>query len=65
MKSKTPELDLDTDLPTTEDDVVALRRIKEERRVDFADYLRWLSKLELPASRRPRKTHDGFEPFEL
>jgi hypothetical protein len=67
VSSKRPEpLDLERDLPTTTEDVAALRRIRESRRVPFAEYLRFLSRLQMPdrAARR-RKTHEGQEPFEL
>jgi len=65
VSSKRPEpLDLERDLPTTAEDVAALRRIREVRRMSFADYLRFLSRLE-PPSRSPRKTHAGHAPFEL
>lgn len=64
MSSTRPEpLDLERDVPTTADDVAALRRIRESRRIPFAEYLRFLSQL-LPAPRR-RKTFEGREPFEL
>lgn len=67
MSSKGPELlDLERDLPTTADDVAALRRIRESRRISFADYLRFLSRQKPPdGPTRRRKTHDGQEPFEL
>jgi hypothetical protein len=65
VSSKRPEpLDLERDLPTTAEDVAALKRIREGRRISFAEYLRFLSRLQLPA-RVPRKTHEGHEPFEL
>ena len=67
VSSKRSEpLDLERDLPTTAEDVAALRRIRESRRISFADYLRFLSRLQLPSrATRPRKTHEGQEPFEL
>ena len=67
MSSKRPEpLDLERDLPTTAEDVAALRRIRESRKISFAEYLRFLSRLRLPTgAARPRKTHEGQEPFEL
>ena len=66
MSSKHPEpLDLERDLPTTADDVAALRQIRESRRISFADYLRFLSRLELPSGAARRRTHEGQEPFEL
>jgi hypothetical protein len=64
LSSKRSEpLDLERDIPTTPEDVAALRRIKESRRVSFAEYLRFLSRLAPPPVRR--KTHQGYEPFEL
>ncbi len=67
LSSKRPEpLELERDLPTTAEDVAALRQIRESRRISFADYLRFLSRLRLPAgATRRRKTHAGQEPFEL
>ena len=67
MSSKRPEpLDLERDLPTTAEDVAALRRIREGRRISFAEYLRFLSRLAMPSGEaRRRKTHEGQEPFEL
>ena len=67
VSSKRSELlDLERDLPTTADDVAALRRIRESRRISFADYLRFLSSLQLPSrADGPRKTHEGQEPFQL
>jgi len=66
MSSKHPEpLDLEKDLPTTPADVAALKRIRERQRLGFADYLEFLSRLELPDHGVRRKTHEGYEPFEL
>ncbi|MGH9321950.1 MAG: hypothetical protein ACRD3V_18940 [Vicinamibacteria bacterium] len=66
MSSKRAELlDLEKDLPTTPEDVAALRRIRESRRLVFGDYLEWLSRLELPARASRRRAHDGYERFEL
>ncbi len=66
MSSKQPEpLDLDKDLPTTPEDVAALKRIRERQRLGFADYLEFLSRLQLPTHGVRRKTHEGYEPFEL
>ena len=67
MSSTGPEpLELERDLPTTAEDVAALRRIRETLRISFAEYLRYLSRLELPpGAARRRKTHEGQEPFEL
>lgn len=67
MSSKKPEpLDLEKDLPTTPEDIAALRHLRWSRRLGFADYLRFLSQLERPAAGAEcRKTHEGYEPFEL
>jgi len=67
VSSNSPEpLDLERDLPTSVEDVAALRRIRESRRLPFAEYLRFLSRLPgPPGAARRRKTHEGREPFEL
>ena len=66
MSSNGPEdLDLDRDLPTTAEDVAALRRLRESRNVSFAEYLEFLSRLKPPAEPRERKTFEGCEPFEF
>ena len=66
MSSKHSEpLELERDLPTTPEDVAALKRIREHQQLGFADYLEFLSRLELPTHGVRRKTHEGFEPFEL
>ena len=67
MSSKRAEpLDLERDLPTTPEDVAALKRIRESRRLEFREYLVWLSRLQWPTgAARRRRTHRGFEPFEL
>lgn len=67
MSSKRAEpLDLDKDLPTTPEDIAALKRIRESRRLPFREYLEWLSRLELPPEAEGRRrTHSGCEPFEL
>lgn len=62
---KRPEfLDLEKDLPTTPEDISALRRAREPKPIDLAHYLRTLSRLKFPHERR-RKIHEGFEPFTL
>jgi hypothetical protein len=58
-------LDLERDLPTTAEDVAALRRIREGRRMTFVEYLRFLSRQKPAAGAPRRKTHEGQEPFEL
>lgn len=66
MSSKPPEpLDLERDLPTTAEDVAALRQIRESRRLTFVEYLRFLSRQKPPDGSARRKTHEGQEPFEL
>jgi hypothetical protein len=66
VSSKPPDpVDFERDLPTTAEDVAALRRIRESRRLSFADYLLFLSRLDMPDSGRQRKTFEGQEPFEL
>ena len=61
-------LDLEHDLPTTTQDVAALRRAKASRPLDLAEYIRFL---ELLASQDPRSVErtrsgpHGNHPFEL
>jgi hypothetical protein len=64
---KRPEtLDLERDLPTTRQDISALRRARSRKSMDLAHYLRTLSRLKLPKNNeRRKKTHEGFEPFSL
>lgn len=69
MKSNdlSDRLNLDRDLPTTPDDVAALRRARISQSMTLAEYFRFLagirdvSRGEAPARRRPR----GGVPFEL
>jgi hypothetical protein len=66
MSSKRSEpLDLENDLPTTAADVAALKRLRESHGMSFADYLDFLSRYEPPPLVKPRKTHEGYKPFEL
>ncbi len=60
-------LDLDSDLPTTREDVVALRKARQSRPMDLAAYLEFLASLPpLPQSAlRARKGPRGNNPFEL
>jgi hypothetical protein len=60
-------LDLETGLPTTPADVVALRRIRGDRWLSTEDYLRAEARLpSLPrAALRARKRAGGAEPFRL
>ena len=61
------ELDLDRDLPTTADDVLALRRAKSLAPLDLEGYLHFLAQLPAPAIQRPRskRSTEADEPFEL
>lgn len=69
MKSnaRSERLDLARDLPTTAEDVEALRRAKTVRPIDFESYVRFLEQLppltadELRAKRGPR----GDRPFVI
>jgi len=60
-------LDLERGIPTTPADVLALRRVKQSRRLSTEDYLRALGCLpELSlGARRSRKRVYGGEPFRL
>ena len=60
-------LDLDRDLPTTAEDVAALRRVSRLQPLDLDAYLRFLSQLPaLPAtSLRARHCPKDDLPFEL
>lgn len=60
-------LDLEHDLPTTWEDVIALRRVQPSQRLSFADYIGFLSKLPQVATGalRSRKHPSGSKPFEL
>jgi hypothetical protein len=60
-------LDLEQDLPTSREDILALRRARGVRRLNFAGYLEFLANLaplSLPAL-RARKGPAGIKPFEL
>lgn len=57
---------LDLDLPTTQEDVEALRRARDDRSLTFAEALRTLSRLDLPAPEDPPlRLAIGWEPFSL
>lgn len=61
-------LDLERGLPTTPEDVAALRRIRAaRRRLSTADYLRALSQLPPlpPEALRRRRRATGTQPFRL
>jgi hypothetical protein len=59
--------DLERDLPTTAEDVAALRRIREVPRLDGESYLRFLASFEPPSHEelRSRKGPRGERPFSL
>lgn len=67
--SKLLELsDLERDLPTTAEDVIALRRARSmSQRMDLEAYLEFLAALDQAPVKalRARGTHEGAEPFEL
>jgi len=61
-------LDLERDLPTTPEDVVALRRGETMARgssVDYLDFLQSAARLVDESPRRERKGPQGDEPFTL
>lgn len=60
-------LDLDRDLPTTPEDIAALRRLKSIPALDFDQYLLFLSSLLAPSNEelRARRGPRGDEPFVL
>ena len=59
-------LDLERDLPTSHEDVVALRRLRASAALSQAEYFRFLSRLPAPPLEklRARKGPRG-EPFRL
>ncbi len=60
-------LDLDQGIPTTWDDVIALRRARNSQRMSLSAYFDFLSRLPQPsmAELRTRKHPAGIKPFEL
>ena len=61
-------LDLEHDLPTTRQDVAALRRAKASRPLDLAEYIRFLEGLASQDARsveRTRRGPHGDHLFEL
>jgi hypothetical protein len=59
-------LALDEDLPTTADDVLALRKAREVSRTDLDTYLRFLERLEAPPPQVLRaRRGPGGAPFVL
>jgi hypothetical protein len=66
LKKRPEFLDLEKDLPTTREDISALRRARSRTGMDLSRYLWTLSRMRFPKDFRSRsKTHEGFEPFEL
>ena len=59
-------LDLDRDLPTTDDDVAALRRLRRDQELTFAEFLGMISRQDLskPYS-ETRVASEDWEPFRL
>ncbi len=60
-------MDLQRDLPTNREDVIALRRAREAGRLSFVGYLEFLSNfppLSIPKL-RSRRGPTGIRPFEL
>ena len=60
-------LDLETDLPTSQEDVLALRKAREHPPLSFAEYLDFLANFTPPPNYvlRARKGPSGIKPFEL
>ena len=65
--SKRSELDLAQGVPTTDEDVAALRQVRAARQLSTENYLRTLASLESPPLEvlRARKRARGGEPFRL
>jgi len=60
-------LDLERGVPTTPEDVAALRRARRLPTLSTEDYLRFLARLPLPSPEalRSRRGPRGEEPFKL
>ena len=67
MNSKPASDDLEFDLPTTEEDVAALRRARDLGRLSLRKAIETLSETSLPLGtpEQRRKTSEGWEPFSL
>jgi hypothetical protein len=65
--SKHSELNLARGVPTTDEDVAALRQVRAARQLSTESYLRTLASLEQPPLEvlRARKRARGGEPFRL
>jgi hypothetical protein len=59
--------DLEHDLPTTREDVLAMRRARESQPLNLAAYLEFLATFPPPSitALRARKGPAGVKPFEL
>jgi hypothetical protein len=60
-------LDLDRNLPTSAEDIVALRQTRKDSLLDLRTYLEFLARFPAPSWQelRDRKGHAGAKPFEL
>ena len=68
MRSRrsTDLVSLETDLPTTKEDVEALRRARPAPRSGLLEHPEWLQPPDwLPPARDRERTSAGWEPFEL
>lgn len=69
MRSKklSRRIDLDRDLPTSEEDIVALRQARKDSVCDLKTYLEFLARFPAPSLQelRTRKGPAGSKPFEL
>jgi hypothetical protein len=69
MKSRKSSglLDLDRDLPTSRDDVIALRSARGSDIADLKTYLEFLARFPAPSTEelRAKKGPRGPQPFEL
>jgi hypothetical protein len=69
MKSKNSYelLDLNLGLPTTQEDILALRRARKAKSLSFAAYLKFLANFAPPSATvlRARSGPAGIKPFEL
>jgi hypothetical protein len=59
-------LDLDRDLPTTDEDIAVLRRLRRGPLLGFDEYLRALAALDQPTAKALRaRRGPGGPPFDL
>jgi hypothetical protein len=69
MKSKKrPELlDFERDVPTTENDILALRRVRTLTQMDLKTYIRFLESFDSPPASqlRAKRGPAGAKPFKL